>query len=108
MNIFDNLSYGKSWVVSNARKLTDEEKAIVKSCIFCCRMLGDAEASVAEFVLNNGKISRIIADIEPCEPYYTQVSESAYTVNEVPLDINSLMLVTLDKDEQTIYRIELG
>ena len=108
MNIFEGLQVGRSWVVSNTRKLTDEEKATVKSCTFCCRMLGDAEATVAEFVLNNGKISRIVADIEPCEPYYTQMSESAYHINEVPLDINNLILVTLDKDDQTIYRIKLG
>lgn len=108
MDIFNNLTVGRPWVVNNTRKLTEEEKVAVKSCTFCCRMLGDAEATVAEFVLNNGKISRIVADIEPCEPYYTQISESVYHVNEVPLDINNLILVTLDKDDQTIYRIKLG
>ena len=108
MDIFNNLTVGRPWVVNNTRKLTDEEKAAVKSCTFCCRMLGDAEATVAEFVLNNGKISRIVADIEPYEPYYTQISESVYHINEVPLDINNLILVTLDKDDQTIYRIKLG
>lgn len=108
MNIFSSLTVGRPWVVNNTRKLTDEEKAVVKSCTLCCRMLGDAEATVAEFVLNNGKISRIVANIEPCEPYYTQISENVYHVNEVPLDINSLILVTLVKDDQTIYRIELG
>ena len=108
MNIFNNLTVGRPWVVRNIRKLTEEEKAVVKSCTFCCRKLGDAEATVAEFVLNNGKTTRIIADIEPCEPYYTQVSESVCHVNEVPLDINNLILVTLDKDDQTIYRIKLG
>lgn len=108
MDIFNNLTVGRPWVVNNTRKLTEEEKAVVKSCTFCCRMLGDAEATVAEFVLNNGKISRIIADIEPCEPYYTQISENVYHVNEISLDLNSLVLVTLYKDGQTIYRIKLG
>ena len=108
MNIFNNLTVGKPWVVNNTRKLTEEEKAAVKSCTFCCRKLGDAEATVAEFVLNNGKTTRIVADIEPREPYYTQVSENAYHVNEISLDLNSLVLVTLYKDSQTIYRIKLG
>lgn len=108
MNIFNNLTVGRPWVVRGTRKLTEEEKAAVKSCTFCCRKLGDAEAIVAEFILNNGKTSRIIADIEPCEPYYTQVSENVYHVNEISLDLNSLVLVTLYKDGQTIYRIKLG
>lgn len=112
MNIFEGLKHPEPirYRITKSRRLSEKEKASVKSCIFAARKMGCAWQHVAEFTLHNGKVLKITASITPVEPYYTKESESVYRLNEVALDLDSIMLDTLtnEKDENDwYYRIRL-
>lgn len=89
MNIFEGLKVGHPWEVSNVRALTPEEKSIIVSAKVVPSQFGySLEITTNEEVTTIPISTRV----EPVEGEY--------------IDVNDIKLLTLRKDNETLYRVE--
>lgn len=92
MNIFEGLQVGRSWQVTNVRNLTPFEYLQIVSATVVQSQFGYS----VEFLLKNGKQSKV--------PLSTKCY--ADDLEGTVIDPCSIKVLTLEKDGDTIIRIE--
>lgn len=98
MNIFETLRVYGSWTVSEARKFTDAEKAVIKGAV------------VTDHTFEDGRTVRSVCFMTKTgnKQYLTLSNDSTASVGEV-VDMDSCELLTLSKQgERDVHRVRVN